>query len=69
MSESPNADRSADIKDGQAGQYLKDTREAATLHKQISDTLGSNYWLGTPAVATGVGWLKVSHQTQNLLRM
>ena len=52
----------ADIKKGQAGEFLKDTKEAAELHNQISDTLGDKYQLSTPAVATGMGWLEVGFQ-------
>ena len=53
------ADEIADIKKGQAGQYLKDTKQAAELHNQVSDTLGDKYQFSTPAVATGPDWLEV----------
>lgn len=55
----PVTESVADIKDGQAGQYLKSTKEAVELHNQISETLGDKYKLSTPAVSTGLGWLEV----------
>jgi hypothetical protein len=57
--EIPATKNVADIKDGQAGQYLKSTKEAVELHNQISETLGDKYKLSTPSVSTGLGWLEV----------
>lgn len=59
----------ADIKDGQSGQYFKDIKEVATLHNVISDALGDKYQLSTPAVATGLGWLEVSHDEHRVVML